>query len=94
VQLGLQIIVSLRVFLNDLTKDGHRIILFDCCDVGFSKHSRGGSKPNLPFILLAPVFSLPIKCAYSLADMVDDACGLLYHLHIQAVQIVGVSIGV
>jgi pimeloyl-ACP methyl ester carboxylesterase len=91
--LGRQMIAWPEAFMAELTKDGHRIILFDNRDVGLSSHFHDGPKPNLPKTIISAFLGLSIQKAYTLSDMANDACALLDHLEIPATHIVGVSMG-
>jgi pimeloyl-ACP methyl ester carboxylesterase len=91
--LGRQMIAWPEEFMAELAKDGHRIILFDNRDVGLSSHFHHGPKVNLPLTIIKAMIGLPIKGAYSLADMAGDASALLNHLSVPAAHIVGVSMG-
>jgi pimeloyl-ACP methyl ester carboxylesterase len=91
--LGRQMIAWPEAFMDELAKDGHRIILFDNRDVGLSTHFHDGPKPNLIKTLIASKLGLFVKRAYSLDDMAVDASAVLDHLEIKAAHIVGVSMG-
>ena len=68
---------------------GFHVIRFDNRDVGHSSQFEGGPEPNLMAALAGDTSS----AAYLLADLADDAFGLLDHLGVDAAHVVGVSMG-
>ncbi len=82
-----------EVFVQRLVDRGFFVIRFDNRDAGLSTHLDGVSV-DLPAVLLAwETQSAMPTVPYLLADMADDAIGLLDYLKIQSAHIVGVSMG-
>lgn len=91
--LGTQMIAWPPEFIDGLVKAGFRVIHYDNRDIGLSTHLHGAPVPNLLWAMFASRFGLPLKTAYSLTDMADDAVGLLDALQIDKAHIVGASMG-
>lgn len=68
---------------------GFHVIRFDNRDTGHSSQIEGGPPPDVMAALAGDLSS----ASYLLADMADDAVGLLEHLGIGAAHVVGVSMG-
>ena len=86
--LGAQMIAWDSEFCTQLAAHGHRVIRFDNRDVGLSTKTEG----PLPDIL-ACFGGDGSSANYLLADMADDAVGLLDALGIAAAHVVGASMG-
>lgn len=91
--LGTQMIAWPPEFINGLVSAGFRVIHFDNRDIGLSTQFHGAPIPNLVWAMFASRFGLPLKTAYTLTDMADDAVGLLDALKIDKAHIVGASMG-
>jgi pimeloyl-ACP methyl ester carboxylesterase len=76
-------------FLDVLVGRGLQLIRFDNRDSGRSTHVDGAPTPDLP-AALAGDFS---SAAYTLSDMAADGVGLLDALGLDAVHLVGASLG-
>ena len=84
--LGTQLLAWPEVLCRDLAESGHHVIRFDNRDVGLS------TKFDEP----APTLGQMVVgrgASYSIADMADDAFGLLGALGIDAAHVVGASMG-
>lgn len=91
--LGTQMIAWPEVFCEDLAARGYHVLRFDNRDVGLSQKFDGARNPNMAQVLLASMLGLPVRVPYGLEDMAEDAAGLLDALDIDAVHIVGASMG-
>ncbi len=87
--LGIQMLGWHEVFCNMLAERGFFVIRYDNRDVGLSTKIEGGPEPDL-MRLMAGDYS---SASYTLADMADDAAGLLDALDIARAHVVGVSMG-
>jgi pimeloyl-ACP methyl ester carboxylesterase len=86
--LGAQLIDWPDEFCAALAGRGYRVIRFDNRDAGLSGGADGGS-PDLAAVLAGDFRTVP----YRLADLAADAAGLLDALGIEAVHVVGASMG-
>ena len=75
-------------FVDSLVATGFRVVVMDNRDVGQSTFVSGPA-PRL----WRQVVAKPRRDAYSLADMADDGVGILEHLGIAQVHLVGRSMG-
>jgi pimeloyl-ACP methyl ester carboxylesterase len=86
--LGMQLIHWDRELCEELAGRGFRVIRFDNRDAGRSTKI-AAPVPNI----MRGMAGLRIEAPYRLDDMADDAFGLLDHLGIEAVHLVGASMG-
>jgi pimeloyl-ACP methyl ester carboxylesterase len=86
--LGTQMVAWRDDFCRQLADRGFFVIRYDNRDIGRST-SMKGRPPGL--VELAT--RRPRQLAYTLADMADDAAGLLDHLGIERAHVVGASMG-
>ena len=68
---------------------GFRVVRFDNRDVGRSTMIEGGRRPDL----MAAAMGDASSASYTLDEMADDCSGLLDHLGVEAVHVVGASQG-
>ena len=91
--LGMQLTAWPDEFVDGLVELGFYVIRFDHRDCGLStKFDRAGT-PNLFLNWLKARLRLPLRPAYRLEDMADDALGVLSALGIARAHLVGVSMG-
>ncbi len=79
-------------FVDLLVDAGFRVITFDNRDQGLSTEF-DWEPPSQARSLMAMLFKRPPKAEYLLADMANDAVGLLDALAIGAAHVVGMSMG-
>jgi len=80
-------------FCELLVKKGCFVIRFDNRDVGLSTKFEESGIPDFQAAIKALMEGKPVKSAYSLDDMADDAVGLLDALGIERAHICGASMG-
>lgn len=86
--LGMQMIGWHEEFCGQLADAGFFVIRFDNRDAGLSTHFRGSAPSQLQ------LFTRRVRpLAYTLADMADDAAGLLREVGVAPAHIVGASMG-
>lgn len=91
--LGGQLTLWPDEFVDALNERGFRTIRYDNRDVGLSTRFDAAGVPNIKWMVVKSVLGLPVRSAYTLADMAADGIALLDHLEVQSAHIVGVSMG-
>ena len=76
-----------------LVERGFRVIRFDNRDIGLSQSFDAAGVPNLALDSLRHASGLRVKSPYTLADMADDAVGVLDALGIAQAHVCGASMG-
>lgn len=91
--LGGQLTLWPDEFVDALNAHGFRTIRYDNRDVGLSTRFDAAGVPNLKWMFVKAAIGLPVRPAYTLADMAADGMALLDHLGIARAHIVGASMG-
>ena len=91
--LGAQLVRWPQALCERFVQAGFRTLRFDNRDVGLSSHMDGAPVPDLGVVVEARRQGLDPELPYTLSDMARDAVGLLDALGIEAVHVLGVSLG-
>jgi pimeloyl-ACP methyl ester carboxylesterase len=91
--LGLQLTAWPDDFVDGLVDLGFYVIRFDNRDSGLSTKFHHAGTPNLALAVLKSRLHLPLRSAYRLEDMADDALGVLNALGVARAHVVGLSMG-
>lgn len=91
--LGGQLTLWPDEFVDALNAHGFRTIRYDNRDVGLSTRFDAAGVPNLKWMFVKAAIGLPVRPAYTLAEMAADGMALLDHLGIKQAHIVGASMG-
>ena len=91
--LGMQLTGWPEPFVAMLTQRGHKVIRLDNRDAGLSQGFDHLGTPNVAWAALRYALRLPVRSAYTIADMTADTIGVLDALGIDRAHIVGASMG-
>jgi pimeloyl-ACP methyl ester carboxylesterase len=91
--LGLQLIAWDDAFCAQLAARGFHVIRFDNRDVGLSTHLDAAGDPNVLDVVDQLRRKKDVHAAYALADLADDAAGLIEALGVVRAHVVGLSLG-
>ena len=91
--LGMQLVGWHEDLVQQFVASGYRVIRFDNRDIGLSQGFDAHGVPNIPAAALRQLVGLPLRPAYTLADMADDAAGVLEALGITSAHVCGASMG-
>jgi pimeloyl-ACP methyl ester carboxylesterase len=91
--LGMQLTGWPDEFVAALLERGFRVIRFDNRDAGLSDGLDAAGVPSIPLAALRHLARLPVRSPYGVADMAEDARGVLDALGIARAHLCGASLG-
>jgi pimeloyl-ACP methyl ester carboxylesterase len=91
--LGGQLTLWPEAFCRALADAGHYVIRYDNRDVGLSTKLDALGKPRVLRASVGYKLGMPVRAAYTLDDMAEDAIGLLDALNIGTAHVIGASMG-
>jgi pimeloyl-ACP methyl ester carboxylesterase len=91
--LGMQLTGWPDEFVALLLARGFRVIRFDNRDAGLSEGFESAGVPSIPLAALRHFMRLPVRSPYGVADMAEDARGVLDALEIPRAHVCGASLG-
>jgi pimeloyl-ACP methyl ester carboxylesterase len=91
--LGMQLVAWPQELVDALVARGFRVVRFDNRDSGLSQGFDALGVPSLPLAALRYVLRLPVTSPYRLADLAQDAVGVLDALGIGQAHVCGASMG-
>lgn len=91
--LGMQLTAWPEEYVEGLAELGFYVIRFDNRDCGLSTKFEQAGTPSLRMAWLKSKIGWPMRLAYTLDEMADDAIGILSALGVARAHVVGVSMG-